>query len=186
MLTRKAKDGLELIQEKRPVTYTAPVLSGDPPTVTILEAPNLLTSNGDTGNRTWDAALFLATFLSTDGRHFVQDKSILELGAGLGFVSVLCGKHLGARHVLVTDASEGVLYTAQQNARLNGIDDIVNTSVLEWGTQDVDRVYHNGDEAVSYDLLLGSDMVCHNNSRDGGLYLSVDTFSLFSKRQCLL
>ncbi|KAI4091362.1 MAG: hypothetical protein LQ339_008159 [Xanthoria mediterranea] len=186
LLTRKAKDGLELIQEKRPVTYTAPVLSGDPPTVTILEAPNLLTSNGDTGNRTWDAALFLATFLATDGRHFVQDKSVLELGAGLGFVSVLCGKHLGARHVLVTDASEGVLCTAQQNARLNGIDDVVNTSVLEWGTQDVDRVYHSGDEAVSYDLILGSDMLYQPRDFPALMSTLHDLFSHNPKLQMLI
>ncbi|KAL8750154.1 MAG: hypothetical protein Q9199_007250 [Rusavskia elegans] len=186
MLVKKAKDEMESIQEKRPVTYTAPVMSSDPPTVTILEAPNLLSSNGDTGNRTWDAALFLATFLSTDGRHFVQDKSILELGAGLGFVSVFCGKHLGARHVLVTDASEGVLCTAQQNAELNGIDDIVNTSVLQWGTQDVDRVYQNGSDAVSYDLILGSDMLYEPRDFPALMSTLQDLFAHYPKLQMLI
>lgn len=159
MLARKSKNDIDSIQEKRPVTYTTPVLDFDPPTVTILEAPNLLASNGDTGNRTWDAALFLATYLFTHGRHFVQNKSILELGAGLGFISVLCGKHLGARHVLITDASEVVLNTAQQNAELNGVDNIVKTSVLEWGTPDVNLVYQSETTAGFYDLILGSDMV---------------------------
>ncbi|KAL8671489.1 MAG: hypothetical protein Q9168_004003 [Polycauliona sp. 1 TL-2023] len=159
MVAKKAKSSIESSQEKRPVTYTGPVLSSDPPTVTILEAPNLLASNGDTGHRTWDAALFLATFLFTDGRHFIQDASVLELGAGLGFVSVLCGKHLGARRVLMTDASETILCAAQQNAELNGVDSIVRSSVLEWGTRDVDRVHQNDGEAISYDLVLGADML---------------------------
>ena len=160
MLARKSKNEIDSIQEKRPVTYTAPVLDVDPPTVTILEAPSLLASNGDTGNRTWDAALFLATYLFTDGRRFVQDKSILELGGGLGFVSIFCGKHLDARHVLLTDASEAILNTAKHNAEINGVGSTVQTSVLEWGTRDFDLFSQNEGEAVSYDLILGADMVC--------------------------
>ncbi len=164
MLAKRSSDSMESIQEKRPVTYTAPVLYSNPPTVTILEAPNLLSSNGDTGNRTWDAALFLATFLFADGRHFVENKSVLELGAGLGFVSVLCGKHLGAKHVVVTDASEAVLNTAQQNAKLNEVDGIFKTAVLEWGTPNIDQVLRSVDETVSYDLVLGSDMVGYQST----------------------
>ncbi|KAL8766041.1 MAG: hypothetical protein Q9209_007070 [Squamulea sp. 1 TL-2023] len=165
MLTKTTRDGLESIQKKRPVTYTAPIAHSDAPAVTVLEAPNLLSSNGDTGNRTWDAALFLATFLFGDGRHFVQNKSILELGAGLGFVSVLCGKHLKARHVLITDASEPVLCTAQQNIEINGVDDIVKTAVLKWGSPDLGRVLESEGKAVSYDLVLGSDMASHASLR---------------------
>ncbi|KAL8990385.1 MAG: hypothetical protein Q9169_008132 [Polycauliona sp. 2 TL-2023] len=159
MLSKKGKNEIDAMQEKRPVTYTAPVLGCNPPTIIILEAPNLLASNGDTGNRTWDAALVLATFLFTEGRHFVQDASVLELGAGLGFVSVFCGKHLGAKHVLVTDASEAVLSTAQQNAELNDVSSIVKTSVLRWGTPDLDRILQNGNDAISFDLILGADML---------------------------
>lgn len=159
LLTQRVKDEIDCIQEKRLVTYTIPIIDEDAPTVTILEAPNLLSSKGDTGNRTWDAALLLGTFLSSSGRHYVQDKSILELGGGLGFVSILCGKHLGAKHVLVTDASEAVLETAQQNATFNGVEDIVKTAVLEWGTPDIEYALGRGSDSVSYDLILGSDMV---------------------------
>ncbi|KAL8681335.1 MAG: hypothetical protein Q9186_002544 [Xanthomendoza sp. 1 TL-2023] len=159
LLVQKSTDEIDCVQEKRPVTYTIPIIAEDAPTVTVLEAPNLLSSKGDTGNRTWDAALFLATFLSSTGRHFVQDKSVLELGAGLGFLSILCGKHLGAKHVLVTDASETVLEIAWQNAELNSVEDIVKTAVLEWGAPDIDDILRDGCSSVSYDLILGSDMV---------------------------
>ncbi|KAL8653906.1 MAG: hypothetical protein Q9226_003647 [Calogaya cf. arnoldii] len=182
----KAKNEMESIQEKRPVTYTAPVLGCNPPTVTILEAPNLLSSNGDTGNRTWDAALFLATFLFTNGRHLVQDKSVLELGAGLGFVSIFCGKHLGAKHVLVTDASEAVLCTAQQNAELNEIDNVVKTAVLEWGTPDSDQVFRSGSGAVSYDLVLGSDMLYEPSDFPALMSTLQDLFFNYPKAQMLI
>ncbi|KAI4271389.1 MAG: hypothetical protein LQ337_006047 [Flavoplaca oasis] len=186
MLARKSMNDIDSVQEKRPVTYTAPVLDVDPPTVTILEAPNLLASNGDTGNRTWDAALFLATYLFADGRRFIQDKSILELGAGLGFVSVFCGKHLGARHVLLTDASEAILNTAKQNAELNGVDNIVQTSVLEWGTRDFDLVSQSEGEAVSYDLILGSDMLYEPRDFPALMSTSQDLFARYPKIQMLI
>ncbi|KAL8847678.1 MAG: hypothetical protein Q9221_007280 [Calogaya cf. arnoldii] len=186
MLAQKTNNETESIQEKRPVTYTAPVLGCNPPTVTILEAPNLLSSNGDTGNRTWDAALFLATFLLTKGRHFVQDKSVLELGAGLGFVSILCGKHLGAKHVLVTDASEAVLCTAQQNAELNEIDNIVKTSVLEWGTPDSEQVFRSGSGAVSYDLILGADILYEPSDFPALISTLQDFFFNYPKAQMLI
>ncbi|KAL9636709.1 MAG: hypothetical protein Q9204_002156, partial [Flavoplaca sp. TL-2023a] len=186
MLARKSKNEIDSIQEKRPVTYTAPVLDVDPPTVTILEAPNLLASNGDTGNRTWDAALFLATYLFTDGRRFVQDKSILELGGGLGFVSVFCGKHLNARHVLLTDASEAILNTAKQNAELNGVDNIVQTSVLEWGTRDFDLIFQSEGEAVSYDLILGADMLYEPRDFPALMSTLQDLFARYPKIQMLI
>ncbi|KAL8777406.1 MAG: hypothetical protein Q9213_007878 [Squamulea squamosa] len=186
MLTKTTEDGLESIQKKRPVTYTAPVADANAPTVTILEAPNLLSSNGDTGNRTWDAALVLATFLFGDGRHFVQNKSILELGAGLGFVSVLCGKHLEARRVLITDASEPVLCTAQQNIEMNGVGEIVRTAVLEWGTPDLNRALRSEDEAISYDLVLGSDMLYEPRDFPALMSTLQDLFSRYSKIQVLI
>ncbi|KAL8735356.1 MAG: hypothetical protein Q9166_000901 [cf. Caloplaca sp. 2 TL-2023] len=186
MLREKTKDETDSIQEKRPVTYTAPFLDSEAAKVTILEAPNLLSSNGDTGNRTWDAALFLATYLSTDGRCFVQDKSVLELGAGLGFVSILCGKHLGAKHVLTTDASGAVLDVAQQNARLNGVEDIVKTAVLQWGTPDIDYVLESGWESVSYDLVIGSDMLYEPRDFPALMSTLQDLFTRFPQAQVLM
>lgn len=147
------------MQEKCPVTYTAPVGEVDAPTVTILEAPFLLSCGGDSGNRTWAAALHLATYLFTDGRHYVENKSVLELGAGLGFLSILCGKHLGAKHVLITDGSEAVMDLAQGNVVLNGVEGVVETSVLKWGTSCIDDVLQDESGLTSYDLILGADIV---------------------------
>ncbi|KAL8796442.1 MAG: hypothetical protein Q9182_007375 [Xanthomendoza sp. 2 TL-2023] len=186
LLTQKRRDEIDCIQEKRPVTYTIPIIEENTPTVTILEAPNLLSSKGDTGNRTWDAALFLATFLSSTGRHFVQDKSVLELGAGLGFLSILCGKHLGAKHVLVTDASEGVMEMAWQNAELNNVEDIIKTAVLEWGTPEVEDVLRGARDSVSFDLILGSDMLYEPRDFPALISTLQALFSRYPKTQFLI
>ena len=63
------------------VTYTAPTTDLNAPTVVIYETPSVLASSGNTGLRTWEAALRLGTYLYSDaGRSYVANASILELG----------------------------------------------------------------------------------------------------------
>lgn len=150
---------MDAVREKCPVTYTAPVLETDAPSVIILEAPFLLACDGTTGTRTWAAALYLGTYLFTEGRYFIENKRILELGAGLGFVSILCGKHLGAKHVLMTDGSDTVMQLAQDNVMLNEVAHVVATATYEWGSYDVDRL--NNYQHVPFDLVLAADIVSY-------------------------
>jgi len=93
------------VQQKSYVTYTLsalPVISGTTPIITLLEARNLLTASGILGLRTWEAALYFGNYLSQNPS-LIEGKSILELGAGTGYVSILCSKYLGASHILATD-----------------------------------------------------------------------------------
>jgi predicted nicotinamide N-methyase len=70
------------------------------PTMTLLERRQLISGSLTTGYRTWEAALHLGTyFLSGSGQELIKGKSILELGAGTGFLAILCAKNLGAAHV---------------------------------------------------------------------------------------
>lgn len=149
------------IQEHCPVTYTAPVSEENAVTVTIVEAPLLLACGGQTGNRTWAAALYLGTFLFNNGRHLIENQTILELGSGLGFVSILCGKHLRAKHVLMTDGSDAVMHLAQENVALNGVDKVVKSDVLLWGTTGVSDIFKSGCQPMQLDLVLGADIVGH-------------------------
>ncbi|KAL8960025.1 MAG: hypothetical protein Q9193_003206 [Seirophora villosa] len=156
-----AASGNGSLQEKCAVRYTAPSRSF-PPQVTILEAPYLLASGGDTGQRTWTAALYLASYLFRDGRQYVENRNILELGAGVGFLSIFCAKHLGARHVLMTDGSDAVMTLAQENVKLNQVDQIVKTEILRWGDSCVDDVLQrgqNGCDAMQYDVVLAADIL---------------------------
>lgn len=148
-------------QEKSYITYTAPFSSLNAPEVTLLEARTLLASSGTTGLRTWEAALFLGKYLmSREGRRFVQNGNVLELGAGTGFLSILCSKHLSAQHVLATDGDRGVIDNLEMNVRINGLEgrDLIKPAVLKWGQPLVD-FFKVQKESCSLNLVLGADVV---------------------------
>ncbi|KAL8727852.1 MAG: hypothetical protein Q9181_005558 [Wetmoreana brouardii] len=185
-VVQKTSEEAELIQRKNNVTYTVPSPESDAPTVMIVESPNLLAVGGDTGVRTWAAALFLATFLSTAGRHFVEGKTIIEIGAGLGFISVLCGKHLGAKHVLSTDGSSTVVGLAKSNIALNDVSGVVKAAVLEWGNPHIEEVLQEGGESLHYDLALGADMLYDPSDFPALMRTLKDLFIRNSKLQFLM
>ena len=149
-------------QQKSYVTYTAPSADSDSPQITLLEAPALLASSGTTGFRTWEAALFLAAYLSSsEGNHLVTGKDVLELGAGTGFLSILCAKHLGAQRVLATDGSLEVIGDLKSNIHLNDLEDkeLIQTAILQWGHALIGGVADCRENKRSYDLVLGADVV---------------------------
>lgn len=149
-------------QQKSYVTYTAPSFDPDALQITLLEAPSLLASSGTTGFRTWEAALHLGSYLfSIQGRHFVEGKNVLELGAGTGFLSILCSKHLGAKHVLATDGSMEVISDVKANLEINelGKTENLNAAVLHWGHTLIGGVADCRGGKESYDLVIGADVV---------------------------
>ena len=111
-------------------------LPEEEPTITLLERRNLISGSSTTGYRTWEAALHLGSYLlSPQVSDLIDGKKVIELGAGTGFLSILCAKHLGAKHVTATDGDEGVVEALKENLFFNGLDDEgrVNASVLRWG-----------------------------------------------------
>ena len=149
-------------QQKGYVTYTVPSSDLQCLHVTTLEARSLLASSGTTGFRTWEAALHLGYFLcSVEGAKYVAYKDVLELGAGTGFLSVLCARHLGATSVLATDGSQEVISDLKTNVSLNGLSDNerVKTSVLQWGHTLIGGVADCRAKGRSYDLVIGADVV---------------------------
>ena len=148
--------------QKSYVTYTDPFTSSASQTVTTLESRAILASSGTTGLRTWEAALHLATYLCSDeGRILIRGKSIIELGAGTGFLSILCVKHLGANYVLATDGSSDVVDTLGSNIYLNGLEGskVIDGAVLIWGHALIDGVLNIKEEYEKYDVILGADVV---------------------------
>lgn len=161
----------------------------DAPEVTLLEARSLLASSGTTGFRTWEAALLLGTYLfSPVGKHIVQNKNIIELGAGTGFLSILCATHLGAKYVLATDGSREVVDDLESNILLNGLEgsEVINAAFLSWGYMLNDEILKGADEDYSYDLVIGADVVGTDLSDNSFAYtakLNLDAFFL-SKYCC--
>jgi predicted nicotinamide N-methyase len=72
-----------------------------------------------TGLALWTCSQVLTGYL-LDNPHFVKDKSVLELGSGLGLVS-LVSHCLGADRVLATDGDVDVLANLRYNVRTNMI-----------------------------------------------------------------
>lgn len=127
---------IDSAQQKGFVTYTIPINGLDAPSITTLEVRSVLAASGNTGVRTWEAALRLGAFLSSDaGKQYVAGMNILELGAGTGFLSILCAKHLDARFVLATDGSGEVVGELDYNISLNGLEGAgaIEPAVLKWG-----------------------------------------------------
>lgn len=162
------------VQQKSYVTFTTIPENisredeeGEDPTMTLLERRQLISGSLTTGFRTWEAALHLgAYFLSGPGQELIRGKSILELGAGTGFLAILCAKNLGAAHVTTTDGDEGVVEALKENLFLNGLDDErkVLTSVLRWG-QGVRGSWVQDDfEEHPYDTVIGADIVSTSNA----------------------
>lgn len=126
------------LTDKHYVTYTPPTDVLKAYSITTFEARFVLAAGGDTGSRTWEAALRLGTFLcSDDGRHYVSGMNVIELGAGTGFLSILCAKYLNANFVLATDGSMKVVGEIEYNKSLNQVEDdgalALETAHLEWG-----------------------------------------------------
>ncbi len=130
------------------------------PSITLLESRSLISGSGTTGFRTWEAALHLGRYLC-ENPALVKGKRLLELGAGTGYLSILCAKHLGAAHCLASDGSEDVINYLPENIDLNCLQDpdIVSPVSLEWGRALVcaEEPEWNGGRPI--DVVLGADIV---------------------------
>jgi protein-lysine N-methyltransferase EEF2KMT len=145
------------------VTYTLSSLgSGDhgPPVISLLESRNLLAAAGTTGLRTWEAALHLGEYLCSVSPSLVRGRSILELGAGTGYISILCAKHLRASHVMATDGSDDVVNGLAGNFTLNGLqgNSIIHARVFKWGQAFGDEKLPGSNRSEAVDLVLGADV----------------------------
>lgn len=129
--------------------------------VTTRESRNLLSGRGTTGLRTWEASLHLASFLldSPEARVLVQGKRVLELGAGSGFLSMLCATHLGASHVIATDGDAMVLEELRTNLFYNQVENRVATGVMRWGGSLQGSIVEHETDELALDLIIGADVV---------------------------
>lgn len=112
-------------------------------TVKITETPKIISGSGTTGLRTWEAALYILTFLNEDSpnRPDLTGKTVVELGSGTGLVSLALLKnhstHLFEKIVL-TDGDSAVVENLAATVGHNHIGDVpvVETQPLWWGTTD--------------------------------------------------
>lgn len=149
-------------QQKSYVTYTSPCTSISKMQITLLESPALLAQAGTTGFRTWEAALYLASFLSSAAgkRYYTCRSNILELGAGTGLISIMCAKYFGVSSVLATDGSNEVIRDLNSNISINGLQTgKIKSSTLHWGHALIGGAPDSCLGGKDYNLVLGADVV---------------------------
>lgn len=157
-------------QQKSYVTYSLPLLdktpeaapapaSAGPSQITLFESRNLISAAGTTGLRTWEASLHLGQYLCSNAS-LVRGKGVLELGAGTGYLSVLCAKYLGARQAIASDGSDDVVANLAENFFVNGLQGsgVVSAVDLRWGHPLIggEEAAWNGGRPI--DVALGADV----------------------------
>jgi predicted nicotinamide N-methyase len=150
-------------QQKCYVTYhqslLGPDLSDEVPRITLLESRFTLSAAGTTGLRTWEASLPLGQYLCANPE-VVRGKRILELGAGTGYLSILCAKYLGAEHVVASDGSDDVINHLPDNLFLNGLQgsERVLPMDLKWGHALVGTEESDWNGGRDVDVVIGADV----------------------------
>lgn len=95
--------------------------------------------------RVWDAAWVMATAI-IEHSHLLQNKTCLELGAGIALPSFIASRY--AKQVIATDYTEDALHWMQQNVLFSQTE--LRTQVIDWQT----------DESLpDYDVLILSDVL---------------------------
>lgn len=137
--------------------------------ILVKEAQNLLSRGTNVGLRTWEAAQHLAWYLMTERPDLVKGKNVLELGAGTGFLSLLCAGELDARHVLATDGLAHVCEGLQVNVDINRDNDTLHghnppkVRLLDWTNRpELDQILEDArTEDTPFDLVIGADITYH-------------------------
>ncbi|KAH8911780.1 FAM86A protein [Coniochaeta sp. PMI_546] len=150
-------------QQKCYVTYHQSLLdpdsSGEDPRITLLESRFLVSAAGTTGLRTWEASLHLGQYLCANPA-ITRGRRILELGAGTGYLSILCAKYLGAEHVVASDGSDDVIGNLPDSLFLNGLQgsDMVLPMDLKWGHALVGSEEREWNGGRKVDVVIGADI----------------------------
>ena len=160
LLATPMQSETDSVQQKCYVTYHLSELTDEGnANITLLENRSLIAAAGTTGLRTWEAALHLGQFLSRNS-DIVSGKHVLELGAGTGFISILCARYLDVAHVIASDGSDDVINNLPENLFLNHLQDSARVTPmdLKWGHALVgtEEEVWNGGRPV--DVVLGADV----------------------------
>lgn len=184
----------DVAQQRSYVTYSPSLLrgtslaAGSPePQVTILESPNLISAAGTTGLRTWEAALHLGQYLCRNP-HLIQGKGVLELGAGTGYISILCAKYLSPRQVIASDGSDDVVMNLPESFYVNSLQDsdIITAMDVKWGYPLLggEEAAWNGGRPI--DVVLGADVTYDKSVIPSLGSMMGDLFGLFPDVQVLI
>lgn len=169
----------EAAQQKSYVTYHLSELESSA-SLTLFENRALIAAGGTTGLRTWEAALHMGQYLCLN-QHIIRGKRILELGAGTGYISILCAKYLQASHVIASDGSDDVINNLPDNLFLNSLEDpsVIVPMELKWGYMlaGTEEEKWNGGRTV--DVVVGADITYDGSVIPALIGTLVDLYDLY-------
>lgn len=125
--------------------------------------------------RIWPASIALSDFLQ-ENTHWVQDKKVLELGAGIGLPSFQIAKMV--KEVIISDHNSDAVELIEKNIALL---DLKNTKavLLDWNTMDHDYTVDTillsdvNYDPLEFDSLL--QIIKHYLAKDTVIILSTPT-----------
>ncbi|KAL2173691.1 putative methyltransferase-domain-containing protein [Thermothelomyces heterothallicus CBS 202.75] len=147
-----------------PTQPTAADDNNSSPRINLLESRSLISASGTTGLRTWEAALHLGQYLCADPSP-ARNKRVLELGAGTGYLAVLCAKYLGSSHVIASDGSAEVVNHLADSFFLNGLQGSTRATAMQlrWGHAlvgtELDGALGNVDTVLGADITYDASVI---------------------------
>eukprot|EP01017_Pseudomicrothorax_dubius_P041377 TRINITY_DN6611_c0_g2_i4.p1 TRINITY_DN6611_c0_g2~~TRINITY_DN6611_c0_g2_i4.p1 ORF type:complete len:225 (+),score=51.54 TRINITY_DN6611_c0_g2_i4:73-747(+) len=113
-----------------------------------------------TGQVIWKAAYFLSEYI-VDNQELFKDKTILELGAGVGLCGLVAAHF--AQTIVLTDHHDVVLDLLRRNITQSARDKVF-TGKLDWGKTslaDLNATNHKDEahELKNLDFIIGADIV---------------------------
>ncbi|XP_059057127.1 protein-lysine N-methyltransferase EEF2KMT [Achroia grisella] len=137
--------------------------------ITIKETKNMVV-NGTTGMRTWEAAFMLVDWALCNQELF-HNKTVLELGSGVGFTGIVISKFCRPREMILSDCHDDVLKTISDNIEINFPDITMNenknyvsyvnekhylgTINLDWNDNNVKNIAFKN----LPDIIIGADII---------------------------
>lgn len=114
------------------------------------------------GDSLWPAAVILARWLAIDPPVTpLREKTVLELGSGLGLPGITAAR-LGAARVLLQDVAEPPLHEALQTAVREHVAASISTMRCDWCNLP-DRLLNGSEDVRTFygapDVILGADIV---------------------------
>ena len=119
-----------------------------------------------TGGLLWDSSSMLLDWLSCNpaARLLFEGQTVLELGGGIGLVSISLAL-LGASRVILTDGHQSACARATANIELNQVGDRVGVAKLRWGDgpeaadQTEAALQHIGSAGLCAQTVVASDVL---------------------------
>ncbi|RLN10714.1 hypothetical protein BBJ28_00015981 [Nothophytophthora sp. Chile5] len=145
-----AQDSLSA-EDMHHLSYSVPV--PDAPSVVV--TCRVASVFNEVGLKLWEAGWMLAEYVLAHDLEF-RDKTVLELGAGVGFTGLVLACACRAKRVMLTDYAPNVMQNLRYNVEVNAgkFRCPVEVQVLDWDTWQPDNDVDN-----QPDVLLAGDCV---------------------------